>query len=118
MGEHIKKRRIDLGLRQVDVAGQLGVDKASMVNWERGKTKPAVRYYPAIIRFLGYSPLPPAGDSFQERLKAARRERGLSWKRLARELGVWETTVRDWENGTHHPTKPLYDRLCRFLELR
>ena len=89
-----------------------------MLNWENGKTKPAVRYYPAIIRFPGYNPLPPAGTTFPKRLKAARKARGLSWKRLAKELGVWETTARDWENAKHHPTKPLYDRLCRYLELR
>ena len=88
-----------------------------MANWEKGKTQPVVRYYPAIIRFLGYNPLPPAGDGFPSQLKAARKQRGLSWKRLAKELGVWETTVRDWENGTHRPTKSLYDRLCHYLGL-
>jgi len=109
---------MDLGLLQADVAQLFGVDKASVLNWERGKTAPEVRYYPAIIAFLRYNPLPPAGDAFGERLKAARRERGLSWKRLAKELGVWETTVRDWENGTHRPTARRRRRLTKFLNLR
>ena len=94
LGEHIKKRRVDLGLLQREVAQQLGVDKWTVLNWERGKTGPDVRYYPAIITFLGYNPL-PQGETFPERLKAARQTRGLSWKRLAQELGVWESTVRD-----------------------
>jgi len=103
LGEHVKKRRIDLRLLQREVAEQLGVDKFTVLNWERGKTSPDIRYYPAIIDFLGYNPL-PRGETFQERLKSARLARGLSWRRLAQELGVWESTVRDWEYGVHSPT--------------
>jgi transcriptional regulator with XRE-family HTH domain len=114
LGEHIKKRRLDLGLLQREVAEQLGVDKFTVLNWERGKTRPDVRYYPAIITFLGHNPL-PQGETFPERLRAARQARGLSWKRLAEELGVWESTVRDWENGTHRPSRVLRCRLARFL---
>jgi len=86
LGEHVKKRRMDLGLKQAEVAGLVGVDKWTVLNWERGKTEPVVRYYSAILAFLGYNPL-PVGETFQERLKAARQARGLSWKRLAEELG-------------------------------
>lgn len=49
---------MDLGLLQREVAQQLGVDKWTVLNWERGKTSPDVRYYPAIIEFLGYNPFP------------------------------------------------------------
>src|SRR5712672_1381538 len=117
IGEHLKKRRLDLELSQKELARHLGTNEWSVINWETGEHQPAVRYYPLIIRFLGYNPFPKPGESFPERLKAARKTRGLSWKRLAKELGVWETTVRDRENGTNKPTKLLYARLCRFLEL-
>jgi DNA-binding XRE family transcriptional regulator len=56
---------MDLGLLQHEVAAQLGVDKFTVLNWERGKTAPDVRYYPAIITFLGYNPL-PQGATFPE----------------------------------------------------
>jgi transcriptional regulator with XRE-family HTH domain len=114
LGEHIKRRRIDLGLLQREVAAQLGVNAFSVLNWERGKTSPDVRYYPSIIDFLGYNPL-AQGETFTERLKAARQARGLSWKRLAQELGVWESTVRDWELGTHRPSTLLRRRLTHFV---
>jgi transcriptional regulator with XRE-family HTH domain len=116
LGEHIKKRRLDLGLLQREVAEQLGVNKFTVLNWERGKTSPDVRYYPAIIDFLGYNPR-PIGETFAERLRAAREARGLSRKRLARELGVWETTVRDWEVGIHKPSPRLKQRLLELLPL-
>lgn len=78
----MKKRRLDLGLLQEDVARRVGVNKWTVLNWETGKTCPEVRFYPGIISFLGYDPL-PKGETFQERLKAARQARGLSWKWLA-----------------------------------
>lgn len=117
LGEHVKRRRKDLGLPQKAVAAKLGVNVWTLANWEKGETEPMIKLYPAIIRFLRYNPLSPAGETFPERLKAVRLERGLSYKQLARELGVWDTTVRDWENGTHKPTRSLYDRLCRLLGL-
>jgi transcriptional regulator with XRE-family HTH domain len=107
---------MDLGFRQADVARLVGVDKWTVLNWESGKTAPAVRYYPSIISFLGHNPR-PAGENFPERLKAARQARGLSWKRLATELGVWESTVRDWETGVHTPTPRLRRRLVDLLDL-
>ncbi len=68
MGGHIRKRRLDLGLLQREVAQQLGVDKSTILNWERGHTSPALRLLPRIIGLLSYSPLVP-GDSVPERLK-------------------------------------------------
>jgi hypothetical protein len=36
----------------------LGTDEGSIMNWEKGRTVPKVYRLPAIIRFLGYNPLP------------------------------------------------------------
>jgi transcriptional regulator with XRE-family HTH domain len=58
VGEHLKKRRLDLGLRQKDVAGELGVNFKTYENWEQGKYEPATRFLPAVIGFLGYDPSP------------------------------------------------------------
>ncbi|WP_438466056.1 LexA family transcriptional regulator [Streptococcus pluranimalium] len=38
--EKIKKRREELGLKQIQVAEQLGISKQSYFAWEKGKTKP------------------------------------------------------------------------------
>lgn len=56
------------------------------------------RHTPKIIRFLGYVPF-SVGDSLPEPLKAYRKFRGLSRKKLARILGVDEGTLWRWENG-------------------
>jgi DNA-binding XRE family transcriptional regulator len=56
MGEAIRKRRLDLGLRQTDVANSIGCDEMTIVNWEKGHTRPRRTKYSSIRTFLG--PLP------------------------------------------------------------
>jgi DNA-binding XRE family transcriptional regulator len=36
IGDHVRKRRLDLGLLQRDVALRIGVDKTTVFNWEAG----------------------------------------------------------------------------------
>jgi transcriptional regulator with XRE-family HTH domain len=56
---HLRKRRLDLHLRQRDVAALLGVDPLTVTNWELGHTKPLATLRPAIVTFLGYDPTSP-----------------------------------------------------------
>jgi transcriptional regulator with XRE-family HTH domain len=58
MGEMIKKRRLDLNLRQIDAAKQIGCDEMTVVNWEKGHTMPRINSIAGVIEFLGFSPLP------------------------------------------------------------
>jgi transcriptional regulator with XRE-family HTH domain len=98
LGEHIKRRRLELGLSQPQAAAALGVDPITVLNWEKGKSEPVIRSLPAIFRFLSYSPLPPA-NSVGERLLHLRRQRGWSIREAACHLGVDPTTWGDWERG-------------------
>jgi transcriptional regulator with XRE-family HTH domain len=98
IGEHLKARRFDLKLHQRQVAAKLRVDTSTVLNWEKGKGKPAVSAWPAILGFLGYDPrLPPT--TLPERLKATRKGLGWSIKKAARALHVDPSTVGDWERG-------------------
>ena len=58
----MRKHRLDLQLLQKQVADQIGVDELTVTNWERNATVPAIRHIPAIIRFLGYDPLPSSNS--------------------------------------------------------
>jgi len=51
IGEHIRKRRMDLNLLQRDVAGIIGVTECTICNWENGERKPGTKYTPRIIDF-------------------------------------------------------------------
>jgi DNA-binding XRE family transcriptional regulator len=65
IGDAIRKRRLDLNLRQIDVAAIIGCDELTVVNWEKGHRNPHIKHMPAIVRFLGYNPL-PAGSTIAE----------------------------------------------------
>ena len=51
--DHIRKKRLDLGLTQIEVAEIIGVKESTVWNWEHG-TEPELRHIPKIIEFLGY----------------------------------------------------------------
>jgi transcriptional regulator with XRE-family HTH domain len=51
LGEHIKRRRLQLGLSLPQAAGALSVDPITVLNWEKGKTEPLIGAFPAILRF-------------------------------------------------------------------
>ncbi len=97
LGEHLKKQRLERGLLQTQVATLLGVDEASIVNWERGKRTPQIRHLPAIYKFLGYYPINPGTQPHE--LKVWRLSQGISIKRAAKQYGVDERTWAGWEEG-------------------
>lgn len=117
LGDHIRKRRLNLGLQQRDVAQKLGVNVNTVTNWELNRTQPAPRFIPGIIRFLAYVPFDTTGDSLPvpARLKAYRRIHGLSQKKLAVALGVDPSTLARWELGKSQPQGELLNRITGVL---
>jgi len=57
LGDHIRRRRLDLGLWQRTLAKRLRVRVETVGNWELGRAKPLVRHMAGLIRFLGYDPV-------------------------------------------------------------
>ena len=96
IGDHLKKRRCELGLRQIDAGKQVGVTTDTIHNWETNACPPSIRFMPRIIAFLGYDPFPPP-QSLGEQIVARRRRLGWSRKRLAKRLGVDGATLAKWE---------------------
>ncbi len=115
IGDHIRKRRLDLGLFQRQAAAQIGVDEASIWNWEKGGVKPEIRHLPGIIRFLGYNPLPEPTD-LPAQLVWARCSRGLDRVASARLIGVDPSTLARWETGHRKPSDRHLDALKMLLK--
>jgi transcriptional regulator with XRE-family HTH domain len=114
LGDHLRKKRLDLGLAQRVVASILRVSTSSVINWELGRTPVDLEVYPNLIDFLGYNPLPEPVTRGQ----AVRRERisrGLSVKRLARLVGVDEATIRRLEADTPRMAKRPLAMLCSYM---
>jgi len=107
---------MDLGVTQQEAARQIGADQWTVINWEKGRTEPAVRFTPAILRFLGYDPFPP-GTTLQQRLRSARRKLGLTQRALGSSLDLSEGTVYDAEHGRQRLTSRSVRRIARFLRV-
>src|SRR5207244_8195424 len=56
LADRLRKRRLDLGLRQRDVAERLGVDPMTVNNWERHHTQPGRQLTLRILHLLDKDP--------------------------------------------------------------
>jgi len=114
LGDHLRRRRLTLNLLQRQVAEQLNVDKASVYNWETNRSKPGLKYMPAIIKFLGYSPLRQP-EGWAERLVLCRTALGISQAVAASQIGVDQGTLARGERGQREPRGTFAERALRFV---
>ena len=119
LGDHLKSARFDRGIPQKDAARAIGCGPLTFLHWEKARVAPGVRFWPVILRFLGYDPRPEPG-AFGGRIRAAREAEGLSERELARKLGLAPDTLSAWERGEMSPaysrTWWLFDRYLASVE--
>jgi len=115
LGDHLRKRRLDLGLLQKDIAKEIGVNKSTITNWELNHNCPELRFIPAIIEFLGYWPYDTPTENLGQQIVAKRTRLGLNQKKLASRLGVDPSTLGRWENSLGQPSLRHRGRLMAFL---
>jgi DNA-binding transcriptional regulator YiaG len=112
----VRERRLSLGLTQAEAAASIGVTRDGLTKWETGLRAPGYARMPAVIAFLGYNPEPPA-KAFGELIKGARRKLGLSQAQFSRTLDVPVDTLRLWEQGKCHPSRPRAACVVERIEL-
>ena len=115
IGDHIRKKRMELKLLQKDVTRICGVSEDCITNWEKNRNTPQIQYYPRIIDFLGYLPFNVDLTTLPGKLKAYRYIKGLSQKRLGKILGVDGATVCSWELEENQPNKVILEKLDKIL---
>jgi transcriptional regulator with XRE-family HTH domain len=115
-GDHLRAKRLDLGLLQKQVADEIGVDETSIYNWESNRVEPTVRFIPRIHLFLGYCPYTP-GLPLSEKLKMWRQSLGFSQERMAKAVGVDETAWRRWEAGGRNPAEKYLEAIQRVVRV-
>ena len=114
LGDHVRRRRLDLELYQNEAALRIGVDKTTICLWETNHATPSVRNMPGVIQFLGYTPHRRIAN-FGDWLNMVRTSSGLSEETLAEQLGIDESTVANWERGWRQPTARLLTRVKQFF---
>jgi transcriptional regulator with XRE-family HTH domain len=118
IGDHIKTKRLDVGLFQKDVARQLGVKTETVTNWEKNYTSPQLYLIPRVTAYLGYDPVEDDSDSLSlgERVARARKRLGMTRKDLARRLGVDPSALVHWKHGGRQSTRENRAKLEAFVE--
>ena len=111
----MRKKRLDLKLLQKDVAKRIGVNEATIWNWENDWSSPSLHYIPKIIEFLGYIPDCIKPKNLGKKIVIYRKLLGITQKELARHLGIDPTTLGRWERGESKPSKELLKKLNTLL---
>lgn len=114
IGDHIRKRRLELGMMQKATATLLGVTDDTLRDWELHGRLPRARHIPEIIGFLGYDPALPH-QNVAGLIAHERKRRGLKIVEMAAQVGVSDDTLRNWEAGRYLPMKGAYEKLAGFL---
>jgi transcriptional regulator with XRE-family HTH domain len=115
LGDHIRKRRLELGLSQVTLAKQLGLNRNTVTNWESNAQEPDLPQMPSVLEFLGYEPSTES-ERLAEAIRARRRSLGLTQGAFGELLGVSRETVNLWERGRREPIGLPLRRLAKILK--
>ncbi|WP_298435062.1 helix-turn-helix transcriptional regulator [Geobacter sp.] len=113
IGEYIRKKRMDLGLLQREVAEIIGVTESTIWNWEHG-VEPELQYNPKIIDFLGYIPFDCPDDTI-DRLAWYKKVKGLTLIELGRQMNRHPDQLQEWLSGERRPFNKSLQRIEQFL---
>jgi len=116
LGEHLKKRRKELGIFQREAAERMGISAETVANWESGKTKPVASQFRPVVEFLGYDPSPEP-QTLAECVEAKRRVLGVTLDQVAAYLGWDASSLRRYLNGTWRMPNHRARALEQFLDL-
>lgn len=117
-GAEIKRRRIDAGLNQRQLADALGVSLATVNRWEAQAT-PSIdpQNVDRLNRTLDVEP-PAAGVVWTgPEIKRRRQLLDMTQGGLAKALGAGLRTIQDWENNKTSPSGQRLARLHDILQL-
>lgn len=132
IGEHLRKKRLDSGLRQSQVAHKLVVSNRTLSLWECDRVYPTWDYHRRIIDYLNYDPFASCGlrdpysnetavvaslspTTFGERIRMRRLELKMTVKQCAQKLKVTAKTLHGWEKHRHEPNRRIQNQVIEFL---
>jgi len=115
IGDHIRKKRSELNLTQLQVSIIIGVDECTVSNWEKHRSQPTIKLIPKIIQFLGCIPFDIEANLSGDKIKLYRSIRGISQKKLASEIGIDTNTLARWEKNKGVPYTNLLNSINNYF---
>ena len=115
IGDHIRKRRIDSGLYQKEVAEIIGVTEDTITYWENKRSIPQVHHMPNIIDFLGYNQYEQKAGDIVDVIIALRMSAGLTQRQTANVLHINPSTLGLWEARKRTPSRKLKQQVNQYL---
>lgn len=104
IGDYLRKKRLDLGLLQKDVADRLNTSTECLRNWENNMFEPDIRSFPNVIDFIGYCPYDLALAA-SDKMIIWRSYNGLTQKEMAKLARIDPGTLSRIEKGKMESTK-------------
>ena len=131
MGQHLKRKRFQAGLRQAQIARILKVSSRTLSLWECDRIYPAWAFQPRLIAYLGYDPFTETGlpndksnepsgvayfstdaqVSIGQKIRHFRLKSRKTRLQLAKEWGISPKTLWSWEVGIRKPSALLKKRI-------
>lgn len=123
LARRLKAARTEADLKQTEVAQRTGIKRATLANWEIGRTEPDSVSLKLLAEFYGVSGNYLLGvesnkDSdfiLGKRLTKLRKKMGLSQEELSRNLNIFRGTYAHYEIGKRHPDFLTLRRLADFF---
>ncbi len=100
---------------QGDLAKQFGVTSDTIVSWELNRHEPDLQFNPHIFKFLGCVPVEIKFGTLAERIRSYRIIHGLSLQKLAKQIGLDETTLTQMESCKRQPSLRTQKKVEAFL---
>ena len=125
-GLELRNARIPVGLRQEDVASELGVSTQTVRNWESGRVEPGEENKQRLGELFGEQlgdfgvfyedlhsqhPKPKDPNVNGGLLRAARKDAGLTQAQAAERVSVNRNSIVRYENGTSRPLPKILEKL-------
>ena len=135
IGEHLRKRRFGLGIRQSEAAQKLGVSDRTLSLWECDRVYPAWAHQAKLAVYLDFDPFdspelgkpkgnespfvaflsPEAPVTTAQQIKQRRFKLKKTRRQLALELGISVKTLWGWETNRWTPSNLLWKRIAKVL---
>ncbi len=116
LGDHIRQRRLDLGLLQKEVAVRVNATTSTVTNWEKNRTAPRLKFLPKVFEFLNYRSLQDNAPNLSARVKRFRIKNELSLRKMAKLAGVDPASLSRLEKSKSKSFHSTVKKVLTFLD--